>query len=242
MDLLRFYDSAFHHAVRPDKCEIIARVDLDDEQLGGYRELEAVLGPRQIPAFTLLVGPRDLCLSNLWNECWGAAHAQAEIFMMGADDLVFRSPRWDEMLREAFYLYPDRIAFVYGRDSIQNEALGTHGAIHKHWVDTVGYFVPPLFEADCNDSWLHEVSEIIGRKHFIPDLETEHLHASSGKSPRDATHDEQRARRVQFRIDEKWHSTAPLRRADAEKLQSFIKQQEAARGEELKRKYGSTPT
>ena len=61
------------------------------------------------------------------------------------DDLTFDTPGWDGVVREAFEQTPDKILFAYGNDlGPHGETFGTHGFVHRRWVETLGYFVPPL--------------------------------------------------------------------------------------------------
>jgi len=218
-DLARFYNFAFGLAAERKQLELVVRVDDDDPAIEGY----------QMIAYwdfaTLLVGPRNVNLSQLWNECH--AVASGELFMLCGDDLVMRTRGWDARFRHTFAAIPDRIAYVYGDDLIWHQQLGTHGMIHRNWVDAVGYFCPPYFEADCNDSWLHEVAQLVDRLRYLPDVVTEHLHATVGKAPKDTTHLEQRQRRIDYRIEARWAEMERLRRADAEKLRAAMVSGEA---------------
>ena len=52
------------------------------------------------------------------------------------DDIVLRTLGWDQLVEAVFERWPDRIVFVHGRD----------GFLHRRWVDTLSYFVPPAFK------------------------------------------------------------------------------------------------
>ncbi|MDZ7742993.1 MAG: hypothetical protein U5Q03_14975 [Bacteroidota bacterium] len=110
--------------------------------------------------------------------------------MQCADDIRFRTPGWDAMVRTAISQYDDRIVYVYGRDGINDEAMATHGFMHRRWYEALGYFTWPEFTSDYGDLWNHTIAEKLGRLHFIPELYTEHLHPAVGKAPVDETHRE----------------------------------------------------
>lgn len=186
--------------------EIVVR--LDDDDPADYPEILGV---------TYLTGPRAL-LSACWNEC--AAHAAGPIFMHAGDDIRFRTPGWDRAVTAAFP--PDRIALVHGRDGIHDDRLGTHSFVHRAWVDAVGYFVPPLFSSDFNDTWLNDVADRIGRRIYLPDLLTEHLHPSVGKAEWDLTHRERLERHALDDVEGIYAETAHLRERDAEALRAVI--------------------
>ena len=208
----RMWNSAVEHANYREDLECVFYVDNDDqasEEKATELGCEAVLGPR-------------IVLSEMWNACYYIA--TGEIFMHCGDDLVFHRLGWDRMVVAEFEKYPDRIAFVHGRDGIANEKLGTHGFIHQAWVDAVGYFVPPYFSSLYNDTWLTEVANRIDRRVYLEAMYIEHLHFTSGKSPYDATYSDRRDGTISTNAENttKWNSLVDERIGDAAKLQEVI--------------------
>jgi hypothetical protein len=128
------------------------------------------------------------------------------------------------LILDRFEQFPDRIVLVYGRDGIHDRNLATHGFLHRRWVDTVGYFVPPLFASDFNDTWLDEVARAVGRRQYVPEVYYEHLHPAVGKAPMDRTHQERLQRHVRENCDQIWRDTAGLRKLDADKLRAAIEE------------------
>ena len=169
--------------------------------------------------YEFIVGPRIL-LSEMWNRC--AEKATADIMMHCGDDIVFRTPEWDWQVIKKFREIPDHIGLVHGRDGIHDGNLATHGFIHRSWVDAVGYFVPPYFASDYNDLWLTEVADAIGRRFYLPDLYTEHMHFAVGKAILDRTHAERLERHSNENCDRIWIETASKRMEDVKKLQLAI--------------------
>lgn len=195
--------------------EIVSYVDEDDPELALY------------PSFALypfhgherIVGPRIL-LSEAWNEC--ARVSSGEILMHCGDDIVFRTPGWDTIVRQTFRRFHDRIVLVHGDDmSVNTDVLATHGFLHRRWVETVGYFLPPLFSCDWNDVWLTEVADMIGRRVKVP-VVTEHLHYSFDKRPRDMTDIEREERGRRDEVVELYRKTKSNRVADAAKLKEVM--------------------
>lgn len=170
----RFFDSALDAASGP--VEVVWYVDDDDE-------------PPETG--TLVQGPR-IALSDCWNRC--AEVASGDILGLMGDDIVFRTPGWDGLVVEAFETVPDRILYVHGRDGIHDGALGTHGFLHRRWVEAVGRFGPSGFSCDWIDTWLTDVADALGRRCYLPALYTEHLHPAVGKAPADDTHRERMER------------------------------------------------
>lgn len=160
-----------------------------------------------------------IVLSEMWNRC--AKEADADIMMHCGDDIRFRTPGWDMDVLNAFNKVPDKILFVYGNDGIQPDSFGTHGFIHRNWMKTVGYFVPPYFASDYNDTWLNEVSCLINRHQHI-DIMTEHMHPVAGKHFWDQTHLDRLKRHQDDQVDQRYTDLLPERMSDAAKLQAYI--------------------
>lgn len=166
-----------------------------------------------------VVGPR-IVLSQMWNECYRLS--TTDINMHCGDDIVFQTPSWDRIVEEMFDQFPDKIALVYGDDGFQGEQLATHSFQHRNWTDTLGYFVPPYFSSDYNDTWLTDVATMIGRKIYLPQVVTEHMHPAANKGTWDSTHQERLARHERDNVGALYESLLSKREDDARKLQEFI--------------------
>jgi len=162
--------------------EIIIYVDDDDTSyLGLDKELNIIIqnGPRKT-------------LSSCYNDC--VQKTSAEILMFAGDDLLFRTQNWDLEIINTFSKYPDKIVFVHGNDGHWEHRLGTHGFLHRKWVNAVGYFIPPFFGCDFSDVWITDVANALGRKVYLSNILIEHMHPAFGKADWDQTHKERLAR------------------------------------------------
>lgn len=214
--MARMWKSAIKTAANPESVEVVFAMDNDDVAgMFGLR-LAAEVRAEQVRA---IVGKR-MTLSKCWNAA--AKVAKGEIFMLCGDDIIFRSQGWDAVAAEKISAFNDRIAFVHGRDGIYDEKLGTHGFVHRDWVRVVGYFSPPFFSSDHCDTWLQEIAERIGRKVYTPDIYTQHMHFTHGKSALDKTYYERIERHRDDNNEEIWKQTEHMRIAAAEKLQAHI--------------------
>lgn len=193
--------------------ELILRLDDDDPYLADYAD--QVTGTD----VTVLVDKR-VVLSKCWNDA--AAVARNDVLMLCGDDIRFRTEGWDKRVLETIYNEPDRLVLVHGRDGIQDDRVATHPFMHRRWMETVGYFVPPLFASDWNDMWLTEVADMIARRRYLVDVYTEHMHPVVGKGPMDQTHLERLERHRTQGVDQLYRDTADLRRQDADKLAAAI--------------------
>ncbi len=196
-----------------DNVEIVSYHDDDDPTLGDYDWRRG-----------MIIGPR-IVLSECWNKCFDAS--TGDILMHGGDDLEFKTKNWDAIVVQAFAETPDGLVFVHGDDGSPERSashynqFGTHGFLHRHWADTVGYFVPPYFSSDYNDTWLNDVANMIGRRVFVPIL-TEHMHPDWGKGELDQTHRERLDRHARDNVAGLYASLAPERLRDAKKLMHEI--------------------
>lgn len=167
---VRMYTSAMTLANHPGNVEVVYYVDDDDNSYDGLNLYN-----------TTRVSGQRIVLSEMWNATADAA--TGDIFMHCGDDIIFRTEGWDDIVRDTFNQHPDKILFAFGDDgsseSNKND-FGTHGFIHRNWVETVGYFVPPYFVSDYNDTFLNEIGRKVGRHLSIP-IFTEHMHYSLGK-------------------------------------------------------------
>lgn len=185
--------------------EMILYIDDDDTS---YDELKL---PKNIK---IVKGPR-IVLSECWNRAY--EKSKGDILFHCGDDIIMRTKGWDTIVKDTFNEYPDHIVFVYGDDGGTATDFGTHGFIHRKWAETVGYFVPPYFSSDFNDTWLNDVAKII-RRHRRIDIYTEHMHPAFHKAELDITHQERLERHRNDRVDELYHSMGKQREEDANKL------------------------
>jgi hypothetical protein len=193
-------DSIVDTATHPELIEVITYIDDDDQsydELDLFVDWNIVRGPRSHDG---LVGN----LSVMWNHCYEVS--TGAIVMHCGDDIVFRTEGWDDVVRRAFADVPDNILFAFGRDGFQDgNNFGTHGFIHREWVEAVGYFVPPYFVSDYNDVFLNDVAKAIGRHREIP-IFTEHMHYINGKAEIDQNTRERLERHQSHRPDELYYS------------------------------------
>lgn len=205
----RFVTHALETATNP--VEVVFVLDDDDPE---SHDKASKLG------CSLSVVPRQ-ALSNYWNL--GAQVASGDILGIMADDIVFRTAGWDELVQGEFERYPDRIVFVFGRDGLHDEQLGTHGFLHRRWIEAVGHFTVPDFSCDYVDTWIDDVASRIDRRSYLPTLYTEHLHPSNGKAQIDDLHRERMANGARDNVVARFMSTQGERIREAEKLREAIR-------------------
>lgn len=211
---------------RPESMERLAQSVLDtakgDVEIIAYLDDDDESDYTRLPSIVSVYKTKRTVLSQYWNLAY--EKATGPIYMHCGDDIVFQTRGWDTKVIAAFDKYPDKIVFVYGDDGDPNKEkkFGSHGFLHRNWVEAVGYFVPPYFSSDFNDTWLNEVAEDIGRKEKI-DILTEHMHPAFGKGVIDLTHAERYVRHWKDDMPSMYASKEYERKADAEKLRKVMK-------------------
>lgn len=224
----KLWNSALETATDPSRLEIVFYIDDDDAlSLGKCSEMQA-----KDSRVLAVSGPR-IVLSEMWNEAYKVA--TGEIFMHCGDDIIFRSQHWDSIVEKHISEAPGNILFVHGRDGIQDAKLGTHGFVHKNWVATIGYFVPPYFSSDYNDTWLTDVSDMIGRRMYEPAIFTEHMHWAVGKQPKDQTYSDTENRGRRDNVTALYGQLLPKRQEDAMKLWKVVEEWAAKKRSEVGR-------
>lgn len=206
-EFARMRDSALATADNPDAIEFIVYRDADDKS-------EYPVAPN----LQYIIGER-IVLSEMWNECQKLA--LSDIFMHAGDDLIFQTKGWDTMVGNTFAHFDDKIIFVHGDDGHWGSVFGTHGFLHRKWVEALGYFLPPLYVSDFNDTHLNEIANMLGRRIYMPFI-TDHMHFLFGKGPKDQTHIDRLERHAKEKPDELYMSKTAERQADARKLFAVI--------------------
>lgn len=198
-----------------DCPEILCYVSDDDDS---YDHL--IRQAEEFPEVNKFIrGPR-LTMSDLWNAL--IPHATGDIFMLCADDVIFRTDGWDVEIEKAFAAVPDKILLAYADDGGPNgKNFASLPFVSRRWIETVGYFTGPGFSADFSDTWPNDVADMIGRKKFVPVL-IEHMHYIWSKAEEDQTYKENQERWHRDRPDKLYAERLPERLADAEKLRKAM--------------------
>ena len=165
--------------------EFLFYLNDDDPTLEQYRdtidEKHYTVGPNQ-----------STCYS--WNLM--AQRAKHDIVMLMGDDVQVRTRSWDQLIVDQFDKYDDKILMVIPNDGrgnrlavtrqlnqqryyngkhpilIEDEPFGApHFALHKNWINTVGYLAPPFFWHWYVDTWTQKVARKLNRCLFLPKVE-----------------------------------------------------------------------
>ena len=196
-----------------DNIELCMYIDDDDEEsISALEDISRAIS-------TTAVQGNQILGSQMYNELFKLA--SGDIIMFAADDIIFKTKHWDAFVETRFELATeDKILFLFGEDGFQHGRIGTHGFIHRHWVEILGYVLPPKLASAYTDEWITELAKRVNRDLYCWDLIIEHLHPAVGKAKNDETY----TKRIEVagNIQEYYDSLVDDRIADARKLQNFI--------------------
>lgn len=179
-----FWNSIVASTMVPEKLSVIFGVDDDDHvAFTTARELPQDRCRCLVVQFdNRTAGPGT---TRRWNILMQHAPQDTDIFGPGSNDSVFQTLSWDNMVRDAFKQWPDRIGLVHGNDCNNGEKLATHFFLSKQWCETLGYYVPENYHHYYVDNFVQEVATRLGRLRYIPNMITEHAHSFVGKRRQD---------------------------------------------------------
>jgi hypothetical protein len=215
------YNSAIVNSNNRYNLEFCLYLDWDDKE--SLRQLIKNNKP-QIPLTKITIGNR-IKQSAMWNNA--ASLATGDIMMQCADDAIFLTKNWDTLITKAFNHYSDKIALVWGDDGHHGQNLATLGFIHRKWYETVGYFVPPLFDCWYSDTWLTSIAKALNRTHYIPHLKIDHQHPTLGKADWDDTYTYRLNENNLSKNNSIFQDTTFSRRMDVLKLKHYIQSQKS---------------
>ncbi len=171
----RMVDTAFQTAKHD--IEFLIYLNDDDPRLGEYRDT--------IDKKHYTIGPnRSTCYS--WNLM--AEKAKFDYVFLAGDDIRFVTDQWDDKMIKGFDPYPDKILMAIPYDgkeknkpqNLLNATVPTligdypfsspHFLVHKNWINTLGYFVPPFFWHWYVDTYTQNVARKLNRCLYFPNV------------------------------------------------------------------------
>lgn len=139
-------------------------IGLDDDDKG----VEYVI-PRHTDKIISSTAKREDALGAKYNRC--AAAYDADLYVMGLDDVGIATPGWDEKLAEAASQFKDGIGCVYFGQEPHGEDMPSMQAVTRRMVDLMGFFVVPHFPFWWGNTSLHEIAHFVDRIRYA-DIET----------------------------------------------------------------------
>jgi hypothetical protein len=158
---------------------------------------------------------------------WGAAAparnflagaSEGSIVHMTADDLVFHTKGWDNVVRDAMFGYPWRV--LHYRDDYKNEEMALNPFVSRTWVEKLGY-IHPGFQHFYSDTWFEDIARRAGVLHYRPDLHIAQEHPKLGTAEWDATYTKNRKPERMQNDRRVWEETSEER----QRLSEYIRGQ-----------------
>jgi len=115
-----------------DNLEILVGLTTTDPRLKDYEGIEGFYNHGKL--WTLPDGDT----TAKWNHL--AKQATGDLIMLGSDDIIMRTPKWDSSLIPASAKIPRVYNFDDGR-STKGKIGSPHPIINRAWYETLGYLV-----------------------------------------------------------------------------------------------------
>ena len=117
--------------------------------------------------------------------------------MLANDDIVFRTPGWDEVVLGALTRHDDGVALVWGNDD--HTGGPTHPFLSRTLCELMGGVCPTAYDRLFIDVHLYNIFRKLkslghDRLQFLPEVMIEHVQADAGKESSDATYVKSHAR------------------------------------------------
>lgn len=104
----------------------------------------------------VMIAPAAMPTAHKWNLM--AQEMEADLYMIAADDMIFTTPCWDEVLHSHYDRLDNKIHVYALRDS--RDELGTpHPIISREYRDKMGFLIPPIFTHWTIDTWTVEIAK-----------------------------------------------------------------------------------
>ena len=205
------------------ETEFLFYLNYDDPALEKYKDLldekHYTVGPNQ-----------STCYS--WNLM--AQKAKHDIVMLMGDDVQVQTTEWDEKIKKQIDEYKDKILMVVPSDGRTKGTLNltdkiklwpdkplpaAHFAVHKNWVNALGYLAPPFFWHWHVDSYTQKVARKLGRCLYLPTVvfKAKKMFDDTGKQVRTHLNINNRDKFVWDKVKRRHLN------ADVNALQDFIK-------------------
>ena len=160
-------------------------VGLDDDDPTVDEAVEFLRAFPEKAGIIPIVGPREDSIGAVYNRC--AAAVSADVYINFADDAIITSQNWDARIVKELEKFPDGIGVIgLGEMPIRSMLPGS-SAVTRGMIDKMGYFMQPFTPYWWMDTWLYEISVMIGR--LLPmDLTVEHGEWMKTRGMREVTY------------------------------------------------------
>ena len=180
----RFIKSLYETTQYTGTLELLFYVDSDDPAKDIYKEIEE-RWQNNFWRIEFVIG-EPMSVSKSWNII--AEKSLGDIMIMGNDDLIYKTVRWDSKLMARLLELDNPYYLSWFNDGINGNRHCAFPVITREWYETLGYFSPGIFNFGYNDTWVYDIAKRVGKLNYMNEILVEHLHFSVGKSDMDDTY------------------------------------------------------
>lgn len=205
--------TALDTAERP--FNVFLYVDDDDPEKDNYPQSDEVI--------TRFDGPSIRGASSI---LFMLKSVNTRYFMLGADDIEFKTKGWDRKMISA--MPDDDMAIVAGWTTFKNS--DGHFITSYKWHKEIGLFPQGVFSHFGPDGWSIDVAKRAGRFIQLKDVIIEHNHFKNGKAENDTTYQRARKDGDAGRAMNYIQSTGHIRDKMAERIKEISRQYQEITG------------
>ena len=168
----RLLDSLAATAARPEALEVVLVIDADDP--------DSARVAHERLALTRVLVPPGLAMGALNTAAYDAS--SGDFLMLLNDDVVARTPGWDNRFRACFRRVPDGIALLHANDTLFRDRLCTFPVVSRTFCQLAGGICPYEYLRYRIDDHIEDVFNLLAvlgerRVFYLPDVVFEHRNA-----------------------------------------------------------------
>ena len=211
----RLFASIAETTSHMDQVEVVLYVDEDDT---GSHDLDS-----KDFRVVRIVGPA-LSMGGYNSAC--LEKARGDVLILANDDMVIRTPGWDDRIRAMNVEFEDRIYLGYANDLFKESRFCTFPIMSRRTCELLADPYPVAYRRAFIDVHLFDIFKRFqhagfDRIRYYDDLVFEHLHYRTGKAPYDETYGYARSGR--FSDDPTFIALTAMRSTAAKRLLSVIR-------------------
>lgn len=203
-----------------NNVELIFGIDEDDPTRDTVYKISAAIP--FIKIVDIKNNGKFIGINKIWNILY--PHASYNILGYIGDDMIFKTPNWDEEIIKEFSDCPsDNIKLVHCYDGHRNrDEICVNAFIHNQYTSIVGYMCREEFLINWSDQWLYQTFKAFNRVVWRPDIHIQHNHWIYGSRQKDNTATRMLSDNKDKISDKLWASLANERKQDVLKLSRYL--------------------
>lgn len=218
--VIRLFESISANTFLLDQVEVVLYVDEDDTSSHDLDSKDFRV--------VRIVGPA-LSMGGYNSACF--EKAQGDVLILANDDMVIRTPGWDDRIRAMHAEFEDHIYLGYANDLFKKSRFCTFPIMSRRTCELLADPYPAAYRRAFIDVHLFDIFKRLqhagfDRIRYYDDLVFEHLHYRTGKALYDETYGYARSGR--FSDDPTFIALTAIRSAAANRLISAIRNETVA--------------